>query len=151
MFDGVAARYDLTNDVLSAGQTRLWRRAVVRAVEPGPGLRILDLAAGTGTSSSPFAAAGADVVPCDFSLGMLRVGKQRQPDLPFVAGDALRLPFADGVVRRGDSVLRAAQRAGPRPGPARAAAGHPPGRTAGALRVQPPDLGAAAHACTSST
>jgi demethylmenaquinone methyltransferase/2-methoxy-6-polyprenyl-1,4-benzoquinol methylase len=34
-------------------------------------------------------------VPCDFSLGMLRVGKRRRPDLPFVAGDALQLPFAD--------------------------------------------------------
>jgi demethylmenaquinone methyltransferase/2-methoxy-6-polyprenyl-1,4-benzoquinol methylase len=97
MFDGVAARYDLTNDVLSAGQTRLWRRAVVRAVDPRPGLRVLDLAAGTGTSSSPFAAGGADVVPCDFSLGMLRVGKQREPGLPFVAGDGLRLPFSDGA------------------------------------------------------
>ena len=97
MFDGVAARYDLTNDVLSGGQARLWRRAVVHAVDPRPGMRILDLAAGTGTSSSPFAAAGADVVPCDFSLGMLRVGKQRQPGLPFVAGDGLRLPFAAGA------------------------------------------------------
>jgi len=95
MFDGVAARYDLTNDVLSVGQTRLWRRAVVRAVDPRPGMRVLDLAAGTGTSSEPFAAAGALAVPCDFSLGMLRVGKQREPGLPFVAGDALRLPFAD--------------------------------------------------------
>lgn len=95
MFDGVAERYDLTNDVLSLGQTRAWRRAVVRAVDARPGQRILDLAAGTGTSSAPFAAAGAQVVPCDFSLGMLRVGKQRQPALSFVAGDALRLPFED--------------------------------------------------------
>ncbi len=97
MFDGVAARYDLTNDVLSGGQTRLWRRAVVKAVAPRPSMRVLDLAAGTGTSSSPFAAAGADVVPCDFSLGMLQVGKERQPGLPFVAGDGMRLPFADGA------------------------------------------------------
>jgi demethylmenaquinone methyltransferase/2-methoxy-6-polyprenyl-1,4-benzoquinol methylase len=95
MFDGVADRYDLTNDVLSGGQARLWRRAVVRAVDPRPGMRILDLAAGTGTSSSPFARSGAQVVPCDFSLGMLRVGKLRQPALPYVAGDGLRLPFAD--------------------------------------------------------
>jgi demethylmenaquinone methyltransferase/2-methoxy-6-polyprenyl-1,4-benzoquinol methylase len=95
MFDDVAPRYDLTNDVLSAGQTRLWRHAVQRAVGPRPGQRVLDLAAGTGTSSVPFAAAGASVIPCDFSLGMLGVGKARQPSLPFVAGDALRLPFAD--------------------------------------------------------
>ncbi len=95
MFDDVAERYDVTNDVLSLGQTRLWRRAVQRAVDPGPGRRILDIAAGTGTSSAGFAQAGATVVPCDFSTGMLRVGKRRQPALPFIAGDALRLPFGD--------------------------------------------------------
>jgi demethylmenaquinone methyltransferase/2-methoxy-6-polyprenyl-1,4-benzoquinol methylase len=95
MFDQVAARYDLTNDVLSLGQDRRWRRALEHAVQARPGQRILDLAAGTGTSSEPFADAGVFVVPCDFSLGMLRVGKRRRPDLPFVAGDALNLPFAD--------------------------------------------------------
>ena len=63
MFDRVAARYDLTNDVLALGQTRLWRRAVVNAVDPQPGERILDLAAGTGTSSEPFRRRGAYVVP----------------------------------------------------------------------------------------
>ncbi|MFY1678272.1 MULTISPECIES: demethylmenaquinone methyltransferase [unclassified Streptomyces] len=97
MFDGVAERYDLTNDVLSLGRDRAWRREVARAVDARPGLRILDLAAGTATSSLPFARAGAHVVPCDFSLGMLRVGKRRHPRLPFTAGDATRLPFADDV------------------------------------------------------
>src|SRR5690606_22879524 len=95
MFDAVARRYDLTNDVLSLGQDRRWRRRTVAAVDPRPGETVLDLAAGTGTSSAPFAAASARVVPCDFSLGMLTAGKARRPDLPFVAGDALRLPFAD--------------------------------------------------------
>jgi len=97
MFDGVAERYDLTNDVLSLGQTRLWRRAVARAVDARPGQRVLDLAAGTGSSSLPFVAAGADVVACDFSLGMLRVGKRSHPGLLLLAGDALELPFADSV------------------------------------------------------
>jgi demethylmenaquinone methyltransferase/2-methoxy-6-polyprenyl-1,4-benzoquinol methylase len=95
MFDDVAERYDLTNDVLSMGQDRRWRGAVLRAVDPRPGERVLDLAAGTGTSSIPFGQAGAVVVPCDFSLGMLRVGKRARPQMPFVAGDATRLPFAD--------------------------------------------------------
>ncbi len=95
MFDDVASRYDLTNDVLSLGQDRRWRRAVVDAVAPSAGERILDLAAGTGTSSLPFDERGAYVVPCDFSWGMLAVGKQRRPTLGFVAGDAMRLPFAD--------------------------------------------------------
>ncbi|WNI17173.1 demethylmenaquinone methyltransferase [Actinacidiphila sp. ITFR-21] len=96
MFDGVAARYDLTNDVLSLGQARLWRRAVAQALDVRPGERVLDLGAGTGTSSLPFVGAGAEVVPCDFSLGMLREGKKRHPELPLTAGDATRLPFADG-------------------------------------------------------
>jgi demethylmenaquinone methyltransferase/2-methoxy-6-polyprenyl-1,4-benzoquinol methylase len=95
MFDGVAEKYDLTNDLLSLGQTRLWRRAVAQAVDARPGERVLDLAAGTGTSSIPFQQAGASVVACDFSLGMLEVGHQRNPHLDFVAGDATKLPFRD--------------------------------------------------------
>jgi demethylmenaquinone methyltransferase/2-methoxy-6-polyprenyl-1,4-benzoquinol methylase len=95
MFDGVAARYDLANDVLSLGADRAWRQLVVEAVDPQPGQTILDLAAGTGTSSEPFAAAGAAVFPTDLSLGMLTVGKRRRPELSFVAGDALQLPYAD--------------------------------------------------------
>ncbi|KRF37126.1 demethylmenaquinone methyltransferase [Nocardioides sp. Soil805] len=95
MFDAVAKRYDVTNDVLSLGQDRRWRREVIAAVGPSYGDRVLDLAAGTGTSSQPFADAGAHVVPCDFSLGMLRVGKRARPHLPFTAGDGTRLPFAD--------------------------------------------------------
>ena len=95
MFDDVAERYDLTNDVLALGQTRLWRRAVVNALAPVSGDIVLDLAAGTATSSQPFRDRGAYVVPCDFSLGMLHVGRVRQPDLPLTAGDALHLPFAD--------------------------------------------------------
>ena len=97
MFDAVARRYDVTNDVLSLGQDRRWRREVLAAVDPRPGERVLDLAAGTGTSSQPFADRGARVVPCDFSLGMLAVGKAARPALPFTAGDATRLPFADGT------------------------------------------------------
>jgi demethylmenaquinone methyltransferase/2-methoxy-6-polyprenyl-1,4-benzoquinol methylase len=97
MFDAVARRYDLTNDVLSLGQVRRWRREVLRTVAPRAGDRVLDLAAGTGTSSEPFEAAGALVVPCDFSLGMLREGKRARPGMRFTAGDATRLPFADGT------------------------------------------------------
>ncbi|KOG90656.1 ubiquinone biosynthesis methyltransferase UbiE, partial [Streptomyces varsoviensis] len=82
MFDGVAAKYDVTNDVLSLGQARLWRKAVAAAVGARPGEKLLDLAAGTGTSSLPFAASGAYVVPCDFSIGMLREGKKRHRHLP---------------------------------------------------------------------
>jgi len=100
MFDDVAARYDLVNDVLSLGQDRVWRKAVARAVGATKGDLVLDLAAGTGTSSASFTAAGADCVACDFSLGMLRQGVSQRGGadvggVRFVAGDALALPFAD--------------------------------------------------------
>jgi demethylmenaquinone methyltransferase / 2-methoxy-6-polyprenyl-1,4-benzoquinol methylase len=95
MFDGVARRYDLVNDVLSLGQDRLWRRQVVRTLDPRFGERVLDLAAGTGASTEQLERDGAYVVPADFSLGMLQVGKRARPGLPYVAADALRLPFAD--------------------------------------------------------
>ena len=111
MFDAIAGRYDLLNDILSAGQVRLWRRAVARITAAGLSERVLDLAAGTGTSSLTFTATGADCVACDFSLGMLQAGRSRlagsgaqdgqlrdgRGRLNFVAGDALRLPFADGA------------------------------------------------------
>ncbi|NLC97841.1 MAG: demethylmenaquinone methyltransferase [Actinomycetales bacterium] len=97
MFDTVAAKYDVMNSLLSMGQDRRWRKAVLKKIDPKPGELVLDLAAGTGTSSVPFAEAGATVVPCDFSIGMLEVGKQMRPELPFAAGDGMKLPFADEV------------------------------------------------------
>lgn len=109
MFDRVARRYDLTNDVLSAGLDRAWRSATADALGARPGERVLDLAAGTATSSRAFAATGADVVACDFSLGMLRAGQARlraaaarpgHGKVALVAGDGLALPFADGAFDR---------------------------------------------------
>jgi demethylmenaquinone methyltransferase / 2-methoxy-6-polyprenyl-1,4-benzoquinol methylase len=108
MFDALAGRYDLMNDVLSMGQVRLWRRRVQRILQAGPGDLVLDLAAGTGTSSLAFAASGANVVACDFSLGMLQAGQGRlakndplqektRGRVAFAAGDALRLPFSGGA------------------------------------------------------
>jgi demethylmenaquinone methyltransferase/2-methoxy-6-polyprenyl-1,4-benzoquinol methylase len=100
MFDAVAAKYDRTNDILAVGQTRRWRSAVRKALQLEPGQLVLDIAAGTGTSSAAFTAAGADVIAADFSLGMLEVGKARNPAIPFVAADALALPFADSSFDR---------------------------------------------------
>lgn len=95
MFDKVAKRYDITNDLLSLGRTHAWRRAVVAAIDPQPGERILDLAAGTGSSTEPLRRAGAHAVACDFSAGMIEVGRRRYPEVEFVQGDALALPFPD--------------------------------------------------------
>ena len=93
MFDGVAKRYDLLNDLLSLGRTKAWRKVVTAIIAPAPGMQILDIAAGTGSSSRPLADGGADVIPLDFSAGMLDAGRKRHPDLPFTQGDALALPF----------------------------------------------------------
>jgi demethylmenaquinone methyltransferase / 2-methoxy-6-polyprenyl-1,4-benzoquinol methylase len=96
MFDHVAERYDLLNDALSLGMDRQWRKIVADVVGGATGQLVLDLAAGTGTSSRSFTTAGARCIACDFSLGMLRVGSARPAErIRFVAGDALALPFAD--------------------------------------------------------
>jgi demethylmenaquinone methyltransferase/2-methoxy-6-polyprenyl-1,4-benzoquinol methylase len=95
MFDGVAKRYDFLNDLLSLGRTKAWRKIATATINPRPGIKILDIAAGTGSSSRPLADAGAQVIPLDFSKGMLAAGKKRHPDLNFTFGDALNLPFKD--------------------------------------------------------
>lgn len=95
MFDGVAERYDLTNTVISLGQDRSWRRATRAALGLRPGERVLDVGAGTGVSTRELAQSGAYAVGVDLSLGMLHTGKRARPEVPLLAGDALRLPFAD--------------------------------------------------------
>lgn len=95
MFDQVAERYDLMNGILSGGQHLYWRKQTVAAVNAQPGERVLDIAAGTGTSSEPFADLGADVVAADLSEGMLAVGRRRRPDITFVQADVTDLPFED--------------------------------------------------------
>jgi len=95
MFDDAAKHYDRTNTVLSAGNAPLWRYATVRAVDPQPGERVLDIAAGTGTSSIALAKTGASVVALDFSAGMVAEGRRRHPELEFVEADAENLPFDD--------------------------------------------------------
>ncbi|AQX81300.1 MULTISPECIES: demethylmenaquinone methyltransferase [Plantibacter] len=98
MFDDVSTKYDRMNAVLSVGNDALWRIATTRAVGPAAGERILDLAAGTGTSSAALARNGAQVVAADFSPGMIAVGRDKyadRSDIQFVEADATDLPFAD--------------------------------------------------------
>ena len=95
MFDGVAKRYDLVNDLLSLGRTKAWRRAATAIIAPVPGMKILDLAAGTGASSEPLFKAGAEVYATDFSDGMLVQGRKVRPYLNFSKADALNLPFSE--------------------------------------------------------
>ncbi len=93
MFDGVAKRYDIVNDLLSLGRTKAWRRAATKIIAPAPGITILDIAAGPGSSSEPLHKAGATVFSTDFSEGMLAQGRKSRPYLNFSKADALNLPF----------------------------------------------------------
>jgi demethylmenaquinone methyltransferase/2-methoxy-6-polyprenyl-1,4-benzoquinol methylase len=93
MFDGVAKRYDLVNDLLSLGRTKAWRKAATKIIAPKAGMQILDLAAGPGSSSEPLHKAGATVFATDFSEGMLAVGRKSRPYLNFSKAYALNLPF----------------------------------------------------------
>ena len=98
MFDQVAAGYDRTNTAMTVGNDALWRAATTRAVAPKPGERILDLGAGTASSSASLARSGAAVVAADFSPGMLAEGRRRHGgirNLSFVQADATDLPFDD--------------------------------------------------------
>ena len=95
MFDDVAHRYDFLNDLLSLGRTKAWRKVVTAIIAPKPGLRILDIAAGTGSSSAPLVAKGADLIALDFSEGMLAAGRKRHKKIKFQQGDALKLAFAE--------------------------------------------------------
>ena len=95
MFDGVAKRYDLVNDLLSLGRTKAWRKAATKIIAPKAGMQILDLAAGPGSSSEPLHKAGATVFATDFSEGMLAVGRKSRPYLNFSKADALNLPFEE--------------------------------------------------------
>lgn len=93
MFDEVAPTYDKTNDLLSFGQSRLWRGIVAKAVDPKSGQSVLDMAAGTGSSTAAFARPGVRLVAGDFSEGMLAQGRKRHPEIEFVFADATKLPF----------------------------------------------------------
>ena len=95
MFDAVGEKYDITNTVLSFGQDRRWRKLTRKRLNLQPGEKVLDLAAGTAVSTVELSKSGAWCVACDFSRGMLAAGTDR--DVPKVAGDGMKLPFADNT------------------------------------------------------
>ena len=102
VFDSVASRYDLMNDVLSFGMHRLWKGYAVAVAGVRPGMSVLDIAGGTGDLARRFAEAVGErgrVVLTDINETMLRTGRDRLLDdgvaLPAVACDAERLPFAE--------------------------------------------------------
>jgi len=93
MFDQVSVGYDRTNALLSGGNSVLWRLATVKALNLKPGERVLDVAAGTGTSSKALAKTGAEVVALDFSPGMVAEGRKRNPGIDFVEGGCRSATF----------------------------------------------------------
>jgi len=102
VFDSVAGKYDLMNDLMSAGLHRLWKRFAVNATRVRPGMRILDLAGGTGDLAIDFArrvGPAGTVVLTDINGAMLSAGRDRLINagflLPVVQCDAEKLPFPD--------------------------------------------------------
>lgn len=103
IFSSVAGRYDLMNDLMSAGIHRLWKRSMIAALDLSPGARLLDLAGGTGDIAFRAAAlpAAPEVTVCDINAAMLGEGRTRGWNhgivrgLEWICGDAEALPFGD--------------------------------------------------------
>lgn len=104
VFDRVATRYDLMNDLMSAGIHRLWKADMVAWLKPRAGQRMIDVAGGTGDVARralPALGSSGGVVVCDVNPSMLEIGRVRALDegilagVEFVVGDAESLPFAD--------------------------------------------------------
>jgi demethylmenaquinone methyltransferase / 2-methoxy-6-polyprenyl-1,4-benzoquinol methylase len=103
VFSRVASRYDVMNDLMSLGIHRLWKDAMMDWLAPRPGLRLLDVAGGTGDVAFRFLkrAPGASAVVCDMTEPMLIEGRKRaeaaslSESLDWVVGDAMALPFPD--------------------------------------------------------
>lgn len=102
VFDSVAPKYDVMNDLMSAGLHRIWKRYTITVANPQPGQQVLDIAGGTGDLSKAFArrvGPTGRVVHTDINEAMLREGRNRLLDeglvLPTMVCDAEKLPFAD--------------------------------------------------------
>jgi demethylmenaquinone methyltransferase/2-methoxy-6-polyprenyl-1,4-benzoquinol methylase len=95
MFDRIAPVYDSMNRLMTAGLDRRWRRETAAAVVQ-PGDRVLDVCCGTGDLALAAQQAGAKVTGLDFSEPMLERARAKAPELDWVSGDALVLPFEDG-------------------------------------------------------
>ncbi|HWY62948.1 MAG TPA: bifunctional demethylmenaquinone methyltransferase/2-methoxy-6-polyprenyl-1,4-benzoquinol methylase UbiE [Rhizomicrobium sp.] len=107
VFSSVAARYDLMNDLMSAGVHRIWKDAMVEWLNPRPGWKVLDVAGGTGDIAFRIAEMAksrggeAEITVCDINAQMLGEGVRRaeeksQKSIQWIYGDAEKLPVPDG-------------------------------------------------------
>lgn len=98
LFNRIAPRYDLVNDVQSFGLHRFWKRRLIRMANPRKGEKALDVCCGTGDITLAIARKGVETIGVDFSPGMLDQARQRSGSAvqaTFIEADALRLPFED--------------------------------------------------------
>jgi demethylmenaquinone methyltransferase/2-methoxy-6-polyprenyl-1,4-benzoquinol methylase len=99
VFESVAPRYDLMNDLMSMGIHRLWKRNLARQADALPGQVVVDLAGGTGDVAALMAGKGAQVMVCDPSLAMMNAGRAGKPSaVQWLAGTGERIPLAAGSV-----------------------------------------------------
>ncbi|MBL4639511.1 MAG: class I SAM-dependent methyltransferase, partial [Kordiimonadaceae bacterium] len=100
VFNKVAEQYDLMNDVMTVGIHRVWKNSMIESLNPRDGMKLLDVAGGTGDIAFRFldATKSGHVAVCDINAEMLRVGQQRAIDggydsrSDFICGDAMKLP-----------------------------------------------------------
>jgi demethylmenaquinone methyltransferase/2-methoxy-6-polyprenyl-1,4-benzoquinol methylase len=105
VFESVASRYDLMNDLMSGGIHRFWKWEMIRRLNPRPGQRLLDVAGGTGDIAERFVAtSGTSAIVCDVNQAMVETGRDRAIDrgriseIAWICGDAEALPIASGSV-----------------------------------------------------
>ena len=105
VFESVAMKYDIMNDLMSAGVHRLWKNTFIDMMKPNSDMTLLDVAGGTGDIAFRFLEnGGGNVVVCDLTEGMVRVGKNRALDkgiisnIDWLVGNAQNLPLADNSV-----------------------------------------------------
>ncbi|MBC8268662.1 MAG: bifunctional demethylmenaquinone methyltransferase/2-methoxy-6-polyprenyl-1,4-benzoquinol methylase UbiE [Rhodospirillaceae bacterium] len=102
VFDNVASRYDLMNDLMSMGVHRLWKSVFIKRLNPQPGMKLIDVGGGTGDIAFKFLkSGGGEVCVCDINDEMLNVGRDRSIDqgilkgIKWMNGDAENLPVPD--------------------------------------------------------
>ena len=105
VFDSVAYRYDLMNDLMSGGMHRLWKASLIDQMRPRDNMHLLDVAGGTGDIASRFCRAGGGwATVCDINHSMITAGRDRAInhntafEVRWLAGDAERLPLPDRAV-----------------------------------------------------